>query len=230
MPNPPILPSRSRFLPLRKSLLLSAGLLGLSLGCRSDQVSHYRVPKEAAAAHPDHPGHAEEGMPASGMPSQGMPPGAGPGPDAASSVPPPPTSKGSLKWSLPKGWSELPGGGMRFATFKSSVPGRLEATVVVLPGAAGGELPNVNRWRGQIALPPLDEAGLATARTILKTKAGALNIYDFTSDGQAKSRMVVGYISTPDGNTWFLKLTGDEGPVAKAKPDFMTILGSLRLD
>ena len=119
---------------------------------------------------------------------------------------------------------------MRFATFKTPFSGRLEATVVVLPGAAGGELPNVNRWRGQIALPALDEAGLAKTRTLLKTKVGALNVYDFTSDGQAKSRMVVGYVSTPDGNTWFLKLTGDAEPVAKAKPDFMTILGSIRLD
>jgi hypothetical protein len=42
--------------------------------------------------------------------------------------------------------------------------------------------------------------------------------------------MVAGLISTPDGNTWFLKLTGDAGPVAKAKPDFMRILESLRLD
>jgi hypothetical protein len=119
---------------------------------------------------------------------------------------------------------------MRFATFKTPIAGKLEATVVVLPGPAGGELANVNRWRGQIALPPLDEAGLAKARTMLKTKAGAVNVYDFTSDGQTKSRMVAGYISTPDGNTWFLKLTGDAALVAKAKADFTTILGSLHLD
>ena len=102
--------------------------------------------------------------------------------------------------------------------------------MVVLPGAAGGELANVNRWRGQIGLGPIDEAALAAARVVVKTKAGALNVYDFTSDGQTKSRMVAGLISTPDGNTWFLKLTGDADPVAKAKPDFMRILGSLSLD
>ena len=144
--------------------------------------------------------------------------------------PPAPTAKGALKWSLPKGWSELPGEGMRFATLKTPISGRLEATVVVLPGPAGGELANVNRWRGQIGIPPLDEVGLAKSRVALKTKAGAVNVYDFTSEGQAKSRMVAGYISTPDGNTWFLKMTGDAAPVAKAKPDFMTLLGSLHLD
>jgi hypothetical protein len=154
-----------------------------------------------------------------------------PGSNSAPDMPAPPTPKASLQWSLPKGWSESQGGGtMRFATFKAPYAGKLEATVVVLPGPAGGELANVNRWRGQIGLQMLDEAGLTKARTVLKTKAGPLNVYDFTSEGQAKSRMVAGYISTPDGNTWFLKLTGDADPVAKAKPDFLTILGSVRLD
>lgn len=206
-------PHRTAAFLSKASLLAGAGCLALLVGCSRDQVSHYKVPKEAQQeAHPDHPGHedhAPQGMPEAGAPE---------------------ATRASLKWSLPKGWSQVPGEGMRFATLKAPIAGRLEATVVVLPGPAGGELANVNRWRGQIALPPLDEAGLAKARVALKTKAGALNVYDFTSEGQAKSRMVAGYITTPDGNTWFLKMTGDADPVAKAKPDFMTILGSVRLD
>jgi hypothetical protein len=135
-----------------------------------------------------------------------------------------------IRWSLPKGWAEAPGDGMRFATLKLPVAGRVEATVVVLPGPAGGELANVNRWRGQIALPPIDEAALAKARTAVKSKAGTVNVYDFTSEGQSKTRVVAGLITTADGNTWFLKLTGDATLVAKVRPDFMQILGSLHLD
>ena len=198
----------------------AAGLLALALGCSRDQVGHYRVPKEGAIAdHPDHPGHADHAAPA-----QGMPPAGG-----EVAPPPKPSTQGALKWSLPKGWSEVPGEGMRYATFTTPVAGKVEATVVVLPGPAGGELANVNRWRGQIQLGPIDEKALAAARVAVKSKAGTLNVYDFTSEGQAKSRMVVGLIATPDGNTWFLKLTGDAGSVAKAKPDFMRILESLRL-
>ncbi len=216
MPNPSTPPSHSSHLPATSVALVGVGLLLLGLGCSSEQVSHYRVPKESALAP----------APAPAMPPKPM----GERTGEPSDVPPPPKPKGSLKWSLPKGWSELPGGGMRFATFRTPYAGKLEATVVVLPGPAGGELANVNRWRGQIALPALDEAGLAKSRTTLKSKVGAVNVYDFTSDGQTKSRMVAGYVATPDGNTWFLKLTGDADPVAKAKPDFMTILGSLHLD
>lgn len=219
MPNPPASAPHRR-LPERRSLLLAgAALLAAVLGCRSEQVSHFRVPKEAPFAQ-------SAPRPASPPQPMGDRTGMGGQPD----MPAPPTPKASLKWSLPKGWSELPGGGMRFATFKPPVPGKLEATVVVLPGPAGGELANVNRWRGQIGLPALDEAALAKARTTLKTKAGAMNVYDFTSEGQARSRMVAGYITTPDGNTWFLKLTGDADPVGKAKPDFTRILESIHLD
>ena len=211
-----------RFPPFKTPLLIGTGLLSLTIGCRSDDVAHFRVPKEAPSQAAPRPT-----MPPQPMGERTGQPGSGPTPD----MPPPPTPKASLKWSLPKGWSESSGGGaMRFATLKAPIAGKLEATVVVLPGPAGGELANVNRWRGQIGLPNLDEASLAKARTELKTKAGALNVYDFTGEGMAKSRMVAGYISTPDGNTWFLKLTGDADLVAKAKPDFMTILGSVRLD
>ena len=196
-------------------LLLAGSLLLLgALGCQGDSVSHYRVPKEAAPA----PSPAMAQVPGT------MPPQAGQG------APTPQFAGTPLKWTLPTGWSETAGEGMRFATFKTPLQGRVEATVVVLPGPAGGELANVNRWRGQISLPPLDEAALAKARATLKTRAGVVNVYDFTSEGKAQSRMVAGYISAPDGNTWFLKLTGDAAPVAKGKPDFMRILESLRLD
>lgn len=215
MPNPSIPSQRTSYSTLMTTALVGAGLLSFSLGCRPDNVAHYRVPKEAPASHPDHPGHAEEGM----TPSQ-----------APSTAPTVPEGKQSLMWTLPKGWTQQPGEGMRFATLKAPIAGRLEATVVVLPGPAGGELANVNRWRGQIGLPPLDEASLVKARQVLKTKAGSVNVYDFVSDGQAKSRMVAGYILTPDGNTWFLKMSGDADPAAKAKPDFMRILESIRLD
>ena len=202
-----------------RPLLTAVGLALLALGCQRDQVAHYRVPREA----PNAPANARPAMPPQPM-------GERTGSPSDMPAPPTPSGKAALKWSLPKGWTSAPGDGMRFATFKAPIDGKLEATVVVLPGPAGGELANVNRWRGQIALPPLDEPGLVKARTAMKTKAGSLNVYDFSSEGKAKSRMVAGYISTPDGNTWFLKMTGDAGPVAKAKPDFMHILESLHLD
>lgn len=192
-------------------------MLLLTLGCGRDEATHYRVPKETAV--PVGQPSAPAGMPPPGMGAPGEVP-----------TPPHPTGQGALKWTLPKGWTEGTADGMRFATLKPPIQGKVEASVVVLPGTAGGELSNVNRWRGQIGLAPIDELALTAARKAIKSKAGTVSVFDFTSAGQTKSRMVVGLISTSDGNTWFLKLVGDAEPVGKAEPDFVRFIGSLHLD
>ncbi|GEJ57800.1 hypothetical protein [Anaeromyxobacter diazotrophicus] len=195
----------------------SAAALALLLagGCRRDEVTHYRVPKEKE--------EAPAGLTSAAVTS--APPG------MAGDVPPPPPPSGAarLTWTLPSGWTQSLTGGMRYATLKTPVTGKLDVSVVVLPGPAGGELANVNRWRNQIGLPPLDEAAMAKARRTVSTKAGPLAVYDFTSDGQQKSRVVAG-LAEAGGSTWFLKMTGDEQPVSAARAQFLRLLESLRLD
>ena len=118
---------------------------------------------------------------------------------------------------------------MRLATF--APPGNLktEATVVALPGDSGGELANVNRWRGQIALPPTDEAGMAASRTTLATKAGPAAIYDFTSTGEVRTRLIAAVVKTGD-TTWFFKLMGDATATETARTGFLAIIKGLAPD
>lgn len=137
-----------------------------------------------------------------------------------------PAPSQALHWTLPGGWKELPGSGMRLATMIPPGAGKAEITVIALPGDVGGELANVNRWRGQIGLAALDEAGLAKARAKAASKAGTVTVYDFTSEGSKKARLVAGTIAS-DGRTWFFKLMGDDAAVAAARPAFMTMLESL---
>ncbi len=195
--------------------LAGAAALSLAAGCRRDEITHVKVAKGEAG-------------PALARPAvMATPPGASSGGE----VPPPPAPTGAsaLTWTLPKGWTDARAGGMRYATLKPPVAGRIEASVVVLPGPAGGELANVNRWRGQIGLPPLDESALASERKTIKSKVGAVSVYDFTSDGQQKSRLIAG-LAVTNGNTWFLKMAGDDAPVAAARADFLHLLESLRLE
>ncbi len=181
--------------------------------CDREQVTHFRVAKEPPGATPAMP--AGMGMAGPGMAGDLPPPAAPPG--------------GGLAWTLPKGWVQEQGGGMRYASFKVPVKGTLEASVVVLPGAAGGELANVNRWRGQIGLDPIDAAALASARKTVKTKAGPIEVYDFSTGGASGKRLVAG-LAQIEGNTWFIKLTGEAAAVGAAREDFMKLLGSLRLE
>jgi hypothetical protein len=150
---------------------------------------------------------------------------------ASANVPPAPTPDGGgVAWTLPKGWSEnRGGGGMRYATLAAPVQGSVDVSVTVLAGDAGGELANVNRWRNQIGLPPIDEATLARARKPVASKLGPVSLYDFTSDAAPRRRVVAGWTQVA-GNTWFVKMSGDEGPVGAARPDFVRIVESLRLE
>lgn len=65
---------------------------------------------------------------------------------------------GRIQWKLPEGWTESEGGAMfRIATLKA--PSGIEIFVTEL--SAGQEvLSNVNRWQGQLGLPPATEAAL----------------------------------------------------------------------
>ncbi len=217
MPGSPLQdrPIRSRAASRR---LLAAALAAALAACQRDQVTHVEIPKEAAAALPS---PASAGAPPAGS----MPPGMG------GDVPPPPSPDGGAKvqWTLPRGWTQSLSGGMRYATLKAPVPGKLDVSVVVLPGPAGGELANVNRWRGQIGLPPVDEAALAGARQVVRSGAGPVSLYEFTSEGQRRSRIVAGLVEVA-GNTWFVKMVGDAEPASAARPDFLRLVESLRLE
>ena len=202
---------RSWFLPLAGALIVT--LLTMT-GCHQDEVQHYRVPKESSSP----------------MPPPG--PAMGPGGMSEGAVPAPPRPEGqaSLKWTLPKGWSALPSGGMRFATLRAAQAEQVDISVVVLGGTVGGELANVNRWRGQIQLPPIDEQTLAGLRKTAKSKAGQVILFDFTGPAHEKNRLVAGMLQTADGNTWFLKMIGDEEPVGRIKPEFLHWMETLHLD
>ncbi len=134
-----------------------------------------------------------------------------------------------LRWILPSGWKEVPGSGMRLATLVPPGGLKTEGTVVALPGDSGGELANANRWRGQIGLPPTDEAGIAASRTTLATKAGTAAVYDFTSTGEVRTRLIAAVVKTGD-TTWFFKLMGDAAATATAREGFLTVIKGLTPD
>jgi hypothetical protein len=196
------------------ALALALALAALG-GCQRDEVAHFRVPKEAAATAP------------AAMAAMGSMGGGQGGADLAPAAVP----EGSgLAWTLPQGWKQEQGGGqMRYATLRPPVQGKLDVSVIVLPGPAGGELANVNRWRSQIGLAPIDQAAMDSGRKSVKTAAGDLSVYDFASEGAKKTRTIAG-LANVQGSTWFLKMTGDAEAVAAAGPAFLDLLGSVRLE
>ena len=74
----------------------------------------------------------------------------------------PADGSGEPTWKLPEGWTREAGNQFRFATIRAgSKPSDPEISITQLPGPSGEDpdkyvLLNVNRWRGQVGLPPIE--------------------------------------------------------------------------
>jgi hypothetical protein len=132
-----------------------------------------------------------------------------------------------LAWTAPAGWRSQPPGPMRKASY--AVPGAggttADFSITAFPGDVGGELANVNRWRGQVQLPPVDDATLGSAVEPLTAHGLSLSVVDC---GVAGGQRILGAIVPYQGNTWFFKLIGPDKLVAAAKPDFLSFLQTVR--
>jgi hypothetical protein len=85
------------------------------------------------------------------------------------------------RWSVPEGWKELPGNSFRHATLLiSGVEPPLELAVSRLPSGQD-LLMNVNRWRGQLELEPLQSEQLETQ--LEKFSAGSETWLVFDASG-----------------------------------------------
>jgi hypothetical protein len=115
---------------------------------------------------------------------------------------------------------------MRYASFDVTCANgeKAEVSVVMFPGEGGGDLENVNRWRGQIGLPPIEATELKTLTTMVKTSAGDLATVDLTGP---KARFLVGW-TRQLGNSWFFKLNGSTAAVGSQKETFTQFLQSVQ--
>ena len=75
-------------------------------------------------------------------------------------------SNEQVEWTLPAGWKQLDASEMRYATLVLDGEPPLEMSVTKFPGR--DDLPqaeqvvmNINRWRGQLSLPPIRDEDLA---------------------------------------------------------------------
>jgi hypothetical protein len=199
------LPTRRPAFPYWMGLVLLTVALA---GCGRDNVKVYRLANDDASSPATTPG-----------------PTATAAPDQSESSPAPP----QLQWTLPAGWTEVAPGEMSIASFKKSGRNGAEAevTVVPLPGMAGGDNANVNRWRGQVGLPAAtpDEFQKMGEPVQVGDQPGTL--YDIAGQGSGGAKGILGVIQQRNGTTWFFKMAGDAGLVEQQKPEFITFLKSL---
>ena len=146
---------------------------------------------------------------------------------AAQAAEPAAESKSSqVKWEDPEGWKSTPPSSMRYASFAVAGPNGEagDVSVSMLPGDSGGDLANVNRWRGQIGLEAVADGALESL--ITKVGAGDGGIKMVNLAGQ-KSSLLAGWTRN-SGSTWFFKLTGPGALVGGEKEKFLKFLQSVQ--
>jgi hypothetical protein len=205
---------------MRQILLLSASLI--VFGCKpAPQVSRYEVKSEAAPT--DAPAAPVAAKPA-------------PSPAVAAPMVAPASMKAEAaafdapKWAaLPAGWTVGPENSMRKATWIVTGPNdsKAEIAVTVFPGSVGGLTANVNRWRGQIGLPPASPDEIAASAK--NTKVSGLDSQRFVMTSADGKKSVDAVMTSKDGATWFFKMNGETAAVQANSAAFVAFLSASKL-
>ncbi len=165
-----------------------------------------------------------------GSASMGGPFASGAAPFASGGLPPVgSTSEGTggessgLDFKRPDGWSEAPPKAFSLATF---VAGEDDQQVTISVTSAGGDLlTNVNRWRGQVALPSLTEDQLTKDVAQIET----LGVSGSYVQLVGPSATILGVVAKVGDSQYFIKLMGDPDVAQAQRANFESFVKSLQL-
>lgn len=145
-------------------------------------------------------------------------------------APPPTTAAAPLEYDVPEGWVAGRTSAFRVAAFDIQRDGqKAELTVIPLGVASGSLLENVNRWRGQIGLPAIDQAELDATVKSLKVDGVDSSYVELGPSASSDSTSTILAVIVPrPGQTVFIKLLGDHSLVIDEKPNFERFVQSLR--
>ena len=132
----------------------------------------------------------------------------------------------------PESWDLATPFGPEKARFSISegLIGSANVSMTVLQGDGGGLLGNVNRWRGQLGLEPVEEGDLKDMLKPVETLGDEALLVDLTGTSkrtQLEERMI-GVIAPQGELTWFYKLMGTPDLVEKSQEEFLGYLPDWR--
>ncbi len=218
-----------------RPLLLLALCATLLPACSKPTVETYRVAKDTppadAAKSPGAPTTPAPAAPVAPAPAPGMPPAATTGGNAMANTAVATASGADLVWTPPAHWNSKSGSAMRKATYTmkaDGVAGEAELAITAFPGNVGGDLANLNRWRGQVELPPVSESQFESSVTRLERNGLKIIIADIPGKAQGAPTRILGAMIPHHGSTWFVKLMGPDAIVVKEKAAFAAFIDTVK--
>jgi hypothetical protein len=217
--------------PMRHSINFSCGaILVFSTlwlaGCGREPVAVYRVAKEKAPSRMFE--RAAAALPASEATASRAAVAAE---QAAMSSSPVVTAEGAeLSWTAPAHWQTKPTGAMRKGSY--TVTGQhgevADFAITAFPGDVGGEVANINRWRGQLQLPPFSDAEAAASLTRISSHGLGITVVEVANSNTSPAQRLLGAIVPFGEATWFFKLIGPETVVTSERAVFFELINTVK--
>ena len=135
-----------------------------------------------------------------------------------------------FSWEKPDTWIPSQGSSMRIASF--DVPfstGMGDLSVMELGGDGGGLVANVNRWRGQIGLEPLEKNEIMAQAQRGENELGPYQIFQLTNDSSSDGAILAAIISM-NNSTLYIKLTASNDGIKELEIDFKNFCSSIKYD
>lgn len=147
------------------------------------------------------------------------------------------TTMPTIELQMPDGWVKQDGGNLRFASYSipASSPDGIEGdvSVIPLPGDGGTNLANVNLWRAQLRLVPLEKEDDPALGETSSHPDGTMTLIHMTSAEPLFSSDRSGAISAAILRTgkvaWFFKLAGEANMVSAQRAKFVDFVRSAKV-
>ena len=141
-----------------------------------------------------------------------------------------------FRWKTPDGWRERGPTAFRAANFVFGPDDEGECYLTVLPGGGGGLTANINRWRDQMSLEPMDEAAIAELPVVsVLGEEGILVEMQGTYRGMGGDRYdedygLAGVLAMVDGTLLTVKLTAPIPAMREELDNMAAFVESLEVD
>lgn len=131
-------------------------------------------------------------------------------------------------WQQPEAWQPGPAFPMRLASFTIPIGDTTaDCSLMRLAGEGGGLVANINRWRAQIGLSPLDEPTLQQHIQQLEGKSGSFSYIKFTNHAQPDKAILAAIFPGPD-EVLFAKLAASLKNVQTLEAPFIIFCQSIQ--
>jgi hypothetical protein len=127
--------------------------------------------------------------------------------------------------SLPAGWAEIPGSGMRKASYK------IQGTSIdfYLISLSMGDVPsNVNRWRGQVGLPPVSPEAIAQDVVAFQADGHAVSYIEIYNEEGGQG--IIAAIIELKPQYWYFTAKGSAGELKAHAADIRAFLESIQFE